>query len=246
MKPRPLKRNSEVTGPVGVPAEAVRPAVAVDVVALTVRSESLAVLLVRRSSPPFAGRWALPGGFVVEGDSTAEAAWRTLTRATDSPPPGHLEQLRTYGPAGRDPRGMVLTVAHLLLAPDFPTWEGSADWAWTPLATAPELAFDHDRILDDGVERARSKLEYSALALSFCPPEFTISQLRGVYEAVWGAPLDPGNFYRKVVKSRIAEPTGTRTSGGAGRPAELYRARAGLDPASAVLNPPILRQGPAN
>jgi 8-oxo-dGTP diphosphatase len=125
---------------------------------------------------------------------------------------------------GRDPRGDVLTVAYLLLAPswDTPAPGGdSAAAAWIDIQDAHGLAFDHDRILADGLERARSKLEYTALALSFVPHEFTMTQLRGVYEAVWGTPLDPRNFSRKVLGSRIIEPVGRVAKGAAGRPAAV-------------------------
>jgi 8-oxo-dGTP diphosphatase len=224
--------------------------VAVDIVALTVRSGRLVALLIRRLLEPFAGRGALPGGFMLAGETPRQAALRELKEETGVVPPGHLEQLRTYGPVGRDPRGDVLTVAYLLLAP---SWEAPAPGGdsksaeWTDVGAAGGLAFDHDRILADGLERARSKLEYTALALSFVPEEFTMAQLRGVYEAVWGTSLDPRNFSRKVLGSQIIEPTGRVTGSGApgraapGRPATLYRAEAGLDPTSTALSPPILR-----
>ena len=100
-----------------------------------------------------------------------------------------------------------------------------------------QLAFDHDRILADGVERARAKLEYTPLATAFCPPEFTVAQLREVYEAVWGRRLDPRNFHRKVTGTPgFVDPTGRSTTGDRGRPAQLFR----RGPA-ALLHPPMLR-----
>ena len=86
------------------------------------------------------------------------------------------------------------------------------------------LAFDHHRILADGVERARAKLEYSPLATAFCGDEFTIAELRRVYEAVWDKTLDPRNFHRKVTGTPgfVAE-TGRTTTRDGGRPARLYR-----------------------
>ena len=104
-------------------------------------------------------------------------------------------------------------------------------------ATSPVLAFDHDRILLDGVERARSKIEYSSLATAFCPPEFTVGELRRVYEAVWGVVLDPRNFHRKVTGTPgFLVPTGGTTSRQGGRPAQLFRAGG-----ATLLNPPMLR-----
>jgi 8-oxo-dGTP diphosphatase len=99
------------------------------------------------------------------------------------------------------------------------------------------MAFDHARILRDGVERARSKLEYTPLGAAFCPPEFTVAELRRVYEMVWGTPLDPRNFHRKVTGAEdFLIPTGTSTSRDGGRPARLYRP----GPAE-MLHPPMLR-----
>jgi 8-oxo-dGTP diphosphatase len=99
------------------------------------------------------------------------------------------------------------------------------------------LAFDHGRILADGVERARAKLEYSPLAAAFCPPRFTVGELRRVYEAVWGVALDPRNFHRKVTGTPgFLVPAGGTTARQGGRPAQLFHlGTAGL------LNPPMLR-----
>jgi 8-oxo-dGTP diphosphatase len=227
-----------------IPAKAARPAITVDIVALTIRSGRLVVMLVERLLPPFQGGQSLPGGFVLPGETLRQAALRELSEETGVAPPGHLEQLRTYGPLNRDPRGPVLTVAYLLLAPDWGDLKAGSDAqaaAWVDVEEAHGLAFDHDQILTDGLERSRAKLEYSALALAFMPPSFTMAQLRSVYQAVWGHSLDPRNFSRKVLGSGIVEPTGAMTSSGVGRPAALYSPTDGLDIASAVLNPPIMR-----
>ncbi len=75
------------------------------------------------------------------------------------------------------------------------------------------------------MERARSKIEYSSLATAFCPPEFTVGELRRVYEAVWGVALDPRNFHRKVTGTPgFLVPTGGTTTRQGGRPAQLFRA----------------------
>lgn len=227
----------------GAPPTAALLPVTVDLVVLTVRAGTLQVLLVERLLEPFRGARALPGGFVLPNERLEAAARRELEEETGVAPSGHLEQLRTYGPLGRDPRGPVLSVAHLLLAPDFdPPRPGgdAASAAWYPVARTGPLAFDHDQILADGVERARAKLEYSPLATAFCAREFTVAQLRAVYEAVWGAPLDPRNFHRKATGTPgFLEETGRRAAEGSGRPATLYRLAP--DAESTVLNPPLMR-----
>jgi 8-oxo-dGTP diphosphatase len=235
-------------------------AVTVDLVVLTVREHALCALLVRRGEPPYQGYWALPGGFVRPDEGLGEAASRELFEETGlraySPGQGavgsgagvHLEQLATYGHPQRDPRLRVVSVAHLVLAPDLPTPRAGGDASgarWAPVAEllgdrpadGVPLAFDHGKILADGVERARSKIEYSALATAFCPPEFTVGELRRVYEAVWGVPLDPRNFHRKVTGTPgFLVPAGGTTTRQGGRPAQLFQAGG-----ATVLNPPMLR-----
>ncbi|MGV9311683.1 NUDIX hydrolase [Streptomyces sp. NPDC003691] len=240
-------------------------AVTVDLVVLTVRRHALCALVVRRGEAPFQGRWALPGGFVREDEDLTGAAARELSEETGlsahdpaAPGPGggaHLEQLATYGDPGRDPRMRVVSVAHLVLAPDLPAPRAGGDAhgaRWAPVEDllgqdaapageaaehAAPLAFDHARILADGVERARSKIEYSSLATAFCPAEFTVGELRRVYEAVWGVALDPRNFHRKVTGTPgFLVPAGGTTTRQGGRPAQLFRAGG-----ATLLNPPMLR-----
>lgn len=219
-------------------------AVTVDLVVLTVRDGRFQVLTVRRGEEPFLGQWALPGGFLRPDEDLEAAAGRELEEETSLPADRvHLEQLATYGAPGRDPRMRTVTVAYVALAPDLPMPTAGADAAdaqWRPVdevLAEGRLAFDHARILHDGVERARAKLEYTPLATAFCPSEFTISELRRVYEAVWGAPLDPRNFHRKVTKTEgfVRETAETTTRDG-GRPARLYRAGG-----ATTLHPPLMR-----
>ena len=203
--------------------------VTVDVVCLTVRDGAFSVLLVERGEGAESGRWALPGGFVHPDEDLETAARRELEEETGVRAPALLEQLASYGAPDRDPRGRVVSVAHLAIAPDLGEAVGGSDAAaaaWVPVDTAGRrrLAFDHRTILRDGVARARAKLEWSVVATSFCPPEFTIADLRGVYEAVWGRRLDPANFHRKVTGAKdFVVPLGRTAERGPGRPAQLYR-----------------------
>jgi len=156
----------------------------------------------------------------------------------------HLEQLRTYDAPGRDPRGRVITVAHLALGPDLPdpvAGTDASDAAWVPVASAlseaEPLAFDHRVILHEALEHARSRLEYTTVASAFCVEPFTVTELREVYETIWGVRLDPSNFRRKVTRAeRFLEPTGEKRVAELGRPAALYR----KGPAR-LLHPPLLR-----
>lgn len=218
----------------------------VDLVILTLRQARLHVLLIDRGIDPYLGMAALPGGFLRDAteDITA-AARRELTEEAGLDTNSlHLEQYGVYGNPGRDPRGRVVSVAYLAISPGLPEPVAGTDAAgarWAPvddvLSSALPLAFDHECIVADGVERARSKLEYSSLATAFCGPVFTLAELQQVYEAVWGVRLDPRNFYRKIQSTQdfVIEVGFTRKNG-SGRPARLFRRGPGT-----ALYPPMLR-----
>ncbi|GIE88752.1 NUDIX hydrolase [Actinoplanes regularis] len=224
-------------------------AVTVDVVALTIRDGKLCVLLVERGQSPFAGHRALPGGFVRD-EALDEAALRELAEETGLTPGDgnqldrvHLEQLKTYGDPDRDPRMRVVSVAYLAFAPHLPEPTAGSDAAgayWVPVDEAKDLAFDHDQVLAEGLERARDKLEYTPLATAFVGTEFTISELRQVYTTVWGEELHAGNFHRKVLSvPGFVESTGETSARGGergGPKARLYRAGD-----ARLLHPALLR-----
>ena len=221
--------------------------VTADLVILSVRSDALHVLFIRRGGDPYAGRLALPGGFVGIDENLEDAAYRELgEEAGVGRGDVILEQLAAYGDPGRDPRFRVVTVAWLALGANLPEPTAGSDAAearWVPVAEAlgasaeGALAFDHDRILADGVERARAKLEDTGYAAALCGETFTVADLHTVYEAVWGVELDRANFHRKVTGvPGFLTPTGEVREGARGRPARVYRG----DP-RATLSPPILR-----
>jgi 8-oxo-dGTP diphosphatase len=217
---------------------------AVDLAILTVREGRLQVLTIDRGKPPYRGQAALPGGFLRAGEDLREAAVRELGEETGLDGEAlHLEQLAAYGAPERDPRGRVVSVAYLAITPDAPLPTAGSDASgarWAPAdAVLGTLAFDHDDILRDAVEQTRSRLEFTTVATAFCPPEFTMGELRHVYEAVWGISLDPRNFSRKVVHTEgFVEPTGGKRAPETGRPAVLYKRGS-----AHWLIPPLLRTG---
>jgi 8-oxo-dGTP diphosphatase len=207
-------------------------AVAVDVALLTIRDGRLTLLLVEPDKPDLSGRWSLPGRRVRDEESLDEAAHRALSElAGVRAPEAHLEQLRTYGEPNRDPHGRVVSVAYIALTPDAPEPAPPVGlrarfFAVEEVGSELSMAYDHERIVPDAIERARSKLEYTPLATAFVEEPFTLAELRRVYEAVWGVELDAANFRRKVVSAEhfVVETAGTSTPGpGGGRPARLYR-----------------------
>ena len=180
-------------------------AVTVDVVILTMVDGALCVLLVERGQDPFAGRWAVPGGFKLADETLDEAACRELIEETGVDAASLLMQFGAYGDPGRDPRMNVVTIAYVAIMRDVAGVAAGTDAADARLVPVDRvmrgrvaLAFDHRQIVRDAVERVRRDLESTGLATAFVGPTFTLSELRSVYEAVWEVELDSANFRRSV------------------------------------------------
>jgi 8-oxo-dGTP diphosphatase len=198
--------------------------VAVDIVIFAIHLGELRVLLVKRGIPPFAGQFAIPGGFVLEDESLDQAALRELKEETGVGEV-YLEQLYSFGDPGRDPRGRVITVAYfaLISADRSPLLAGTdaADARWFAIRDLPVLAFDHCKILDYALERLRNKLEYTTVGFQLLPSRFSLTELQEVYEAILGKKLDKRNFRRKLLLLKVLRPTRKYRHGGR-RPARLY------------------------
>ena len=221
-------------------------AVTVDIAIFTIINDEFSLLLIQRGGEPFKDAWALPGGFVQPDEDLDTAAARELSEETSINSASYLEQLKTYGAPERDPRMRVVSAAYWAVVPKLDTPSAGSDARHARFVPVREieagrydLAFDHQHIVADAIERARAKLEYSAIATGFCDLEFTLSELRKVYETVWGVPLEPANFARKAqqcdgflnpLDRTIPPPSGT------GRPAQLFRA----GPANEI-HPPFKR-----
>ncbi|MBD2020172.1 NUDIX hydrolase [Leptolyngbya sp. FACHB-36] len=193
----------------------------------------LLVLLVMRQEEPFLGQWSFPGTLVRRGESLEDAAYRILAekiRVKNL----YLEQLYTFGGPNRDPRespgsygSRYLSVSYFALV-RFAEAELIADRvsgiAWYPLDQVPQLAFDHNQILEYGHRRLRNKLEYSPVAFEVLPELFTLSDLYQLYTTVLGEGFsDYSNFRSRLLKLGFLSDTGVKVSRGAGRPASLYR-----------------------
>jgi len=192
-------------------------------------------VLMRRGAEPFAGRWALPGGFVhVAEDADLEAAARRVLKDKTGVETPYLEQLATFGNARRDPRGWSLSVAYvaLIAADAVRLQEGAnaADVAWWPVAgeaAATPLAFDHAAILRSALARLRNKVEYSSLPVHLLPAAFTLSELQSVYERILGRRLDKSAFRKRIAEADFVEPIPGKLRRASNRPAQLYRPKRG-------------------
>jgi|1_EtaG_2_1085319.scaffolds.fasta_scaffold06588_5 8-oxo-dGTP diphosphatase len=204
------------------------PSVTVDCVVFGLSAEGagLGVLLIRRKDDPFAGRLALPGGFVEIDEDLEDAAARELKEETGAEVQ-HLEQLYTFGKPGRDPRERVISVSYFALvrSGDHAVKGGSdaSEAVWVPLADAfgMELAFDHYKILTMAYERLKAKLLYEPLCFDLLPEKFTFAQVQDVYEAVLQVRFDKRNFRRQFYRLDILVEAGWQ-EGVSHRPGALY------------------------
>lgn len=220
------------------------PSLAVDIVALCVRDGQLNALLIRRDDADLVGGdWALPGAFVHQRKPLEDAVSRAadVKAGLDG---AHLEQLASYGDPGRDPRGHVVSIAYLALAPaalldatavtrddltlarittDWPGEQGGPARALDQNGAPLRLAFDHAAILGDAVKRLRGKIDYSPVGFAFLPPQFTLREVQEVHEAILGRTLAKPAFRRKLLDRHDLLATGAHETGSAFRPAELYQ-----------------------
>lgn len=233
----PIARTTRLihNDPMSLPAPPARPwtpvALATDAVVfgLDLEAGRLHVLLIERGIEPFKGRWALPGGFVRDEDLDA-CVRRELAEETGVELVW-LEQLYTFGAPARDPRGRVVTVAYWgIVRPEQVRLEATTDArraAFHPVEALPALAFDHEQIVAAALQRLRSKLHWQPVGVWLLPEQFTLVELERVYEVLSGAPVDRGNFRKKIrpyVERGVIAATGTeRKAASAGRPAALYR-----------------------
>ena len=216
-----------------------RPSVAVDVAVLTAGREGLRVVVYRRTEHPALGRYALPGGFV-RLDESLEAAAARLLRDKTGLERVFIEQVRTFGEPGRDPRGRIIAVGYYALVHPRRFDEVSAARGATAAVVrmregkrdaeildaggaALPLAFDHGAMLGAAVERLRDDLDRSAAGFQLLPPAFTLRALQDVHEAVRGEVLNKDSFRRRLLAAGVLEATGKREQDTQHRPAELYR-----------------------
>lgn len=203
-----------------------RPALTVDCVVFGYDAEDLKVLLIQRDLEPFAGKWALPGGFVRVEEMLEDAARRELMEETGVADL-FLEQLYTFGAVERDPRERVVSVAYYALVDLFghriTAATDARNAAWFAMDDTPPLAFDHEEILDTALRRLRGKVRYQPIGFELLPEKFTLTQLQRLYETILGAILDKRNFRKKILGMELLVELDEVEQDVAHRAARLYR-----------------------
>jgi 8-oxo-dGTP diphosphatase len=203
-----------------------RPSVTVDVLMMSLRQRDLQTLFIKRRAWPYEGMWAIPGGFIRMNESLESAAKRELQEETGVQDV-YLEQLYTFGDPGRDPRTRVVTVVYFALLDSerllVRAASDATDVGWFSVYELPQLAFDHQEIVDYALNRLRNKLEYTTIAFNLLPDQFTLRELQRVYEIILHKRMDKRNFRKKILSTNILEDTGEKKMEGTHRPARLYR-----------------------
>lgn len=200
-----------------------RPSVTVDAVVFGVDNVGLKLLTIERAGSPFKGRRALPGGFVQMNESLDKAVLRELREETGMTP-AYMEQLCTFGRPDRDPRGRVISIAYMALirSSDHTVKAASdaKDARWEPVDYLPDFAFDHREIVDYALRRLRAKVRYAPIGFDLLPKEFTLSELKALYEKLLQRTLDKRNFLKKILGTGLLLKTGNTAN--TNPPAHLY------------------------
>jgi 8-oxo-dGTP diphosphatase len=192
------------------------------------KHEGVSVLLIQRKYPPFQNSWAIPGGFVLEHESLETAVRRELQEETGITV-NYLEQLYTFGNPGRDPRQRIISIAYFALvkSAQFQQLKASTDAEhaqWFGIKQLPELAFDHQDILNVAIERIRAKIRYQPIGFELLDKVFSFADLEHLYTTLLDRDIDRRNFSRKVLALGILDETNEYAKPeGKGRPSKMYR-----------------------
>ena len=203
-----------------------RPSLTVDCVVFGLDEQELKIMLIKRDLEPFAGKWALPGGFVNLDETLEEAARRELREETGIEKI-FLEQLYTFGAVDRDPRERVVSIAYYALVNlrdhKIEAATDARDAAWFPLNDMPKLSFDHEEIFDVALKRLKAKVRYEPIGFELLPKKFTLTQLQHMYEQILEQALDKRNFRKRILSMDLLEELDEVEMDVSHRAARLYK-----------------------
>ena len=199
--------------------------VSIDCVIFGFEDQQLQVLLIKRAVDLYRGKWALPGGFILQNEDIDAASMRILKDMTGVSL--YMEQLKAFGSVDRFPGKRVITIAyyalikpkHFQLAPG----EEATDAQWFPVRDVPSLPFDHGEILETALKTLKWKVRHQPIGFELLPEKFTLLQLQDLYQAILEKKLDKSNFRRKLKNIDVLTPLGEKQTGVAHRAAELYK-----------------------
>ena len=173
----------------------------IDCVIFGFKDGQVNVLMIKRSVEPFSNYWAIPGDLVYPDEDLQVAATRILTELTNISDLD-LHQAQTFGNPDRHPQGRVITTAYfsLIRIADFQIAASSfaEEVKWVPIHEVPELAFDHNLILNSTYELLKQKLTHEPICFDLLPEKFTLNQMQQLFEYVNESEMDKANFRKKI------------------------------------------------
>ena len=201
--------------------------VSVDCVIFAYMNNAIYVPLLMRAVEPYEDCWSVPGGPILENESPEQACLRKLEEDIGLKVE-YIEQLYTFGAPQRDPRDRAFSISHFALIEetDRPLIWGrdsrTAQWFHIDKLPQGKWAFDHEAIVQMAIKRLRGKLTYEPIGLSLLSEEFSLPELKNIYDVILGTELDRRNFYKKIKATGLLIPTSTVPST-RGKPTQLYR-----------------------
>ncbi len=190
------------------------------------RNGHLEVCLIQHADGPATGQWGIPGDFLYDNESLEDAAVRTLRTRTGIDDI-YLDQLHTFSALDRYPGERVITTAYysLVRPQDYEAVAGAheLDAQWFSVKQLPELMYDHQSIIEFGIQHLRHKIRHAPIGFNLLPDKFTLLELQKLYEAILDIELNKPNFRRKMLRMDLLVDCQEKQTGGAHRAAQLYR-----------------------
>src|SRR5688572_10395250 len=201
-------------------------ALSIDCIMFGFKKSELEILLVQHGEGISKGKWALPGGWIKYNEGMDEAATRILRDLTGISNV-YLEQLEAFGNVDRYPTKRVITIAYyaLIKHEDYTLHAGftAADAKWFKISNVPALLYDHNKILQQGLNYLKHKVRHEPIGFNLLPKKFTLLQLQELYEALLNQKLDKPNFRRKLMRMNLLVPCKEKQTDVSHRAASLYR-----------------------
>lgn len=199
--------------------------VAIDCIIFGFDGEEMKLLIIKRNFEPERGKWSLMGGFVNEEEDLEVGAERILYELTGLDNI-YVEQLQTFGKVNRDPVERTISVAFFALINIHNHDEEAVKLhhaQWISLKNRPQLIFDHEKMVENALERLQYKAALHPIGFELLPESFTIPQLQKLYEAIYDMKLDRRNFSRKILSTGLLIDTGEKNENATTKKATMYR-----------------------
>lgn len=184
-----------------------RPAVTVDTLVFTLDGDAIRMLMVRRKAEPFAGRWAIPGGFLEIDEEIEDAVLRELREETGLDEVALLAPIGVFGELDRDPRGRTITLAHAAAvrgpAPEVTASDDAAEAAWLEPDEVDQFAFDHDQIVAEGLQWLAIGIEMGPVALVLLPEVFDDADVKRLHTAIGASARDASAWCHEMLENGV-------------------------------------------